>query len=51
MIANSAGPNPPIHAAKITAQSINDAMASACSKRVATSVAIIAAATDKAAIA
>jgi hypothetical protein len=51
MIANSAGPKPPNHAAKITAQSIDDAMGSACSKRVISSAAIIAMATDKTAIA
>ncbi len=42
-----AGPSPPTHAAKMTAQSINDAMASAFSKRVISSAAMIARATDK----
>jgi hypothetical protein len=51
VIANSAGPNPPSHAAKITAQSIDDAMGSACSKRVISSATIIATATEKTAIA
>jgi hypothetical protein len=47
VIANSAGPNPPSHAVKITAQSINNAMGSVCSKRARNSVAMTATATDK----
>jgi len=49
-IANTAGPNPPSHAAKITAQSNNNAMASACSRRVMNSAATIATATENTAI-
>ena len=50
MIANSAGPKPPNHAATMIAQSINDAMGSVCSKRDVSSAAIIATATDTTAI-
>src|SRR5258708_4449975 len=48
---NPAGPTPPNHAAKITAQSIDDAMGSACSRRVISSATMIARATDSTAIA
>ena len=45
-IANNAGPKPPNQAVKMTAQSIDDAMASAFNKRVMSSAATIDTATD-----
>jgi hypothetical protein len=50
-MAKHAAPNPPSHAEKMTAQSSTDAIASACSKRVISSAAMLDTATDKTGIA